>query len=129
VTARWADGTGGTVARLQETERSVAPRRDIAYIDQLSDRDEFLRVRISTVAGDVVAFTVQYETVIQGRRLTIVRYDSQHGTPHRDTLNRAGEVVSKRWISLPLNDAVQFAIDDLRENWERYKVAFEGTEA
>jgi len=103
----------------------VPRRREIAYVDPLADHGEYLRVRISTAAGNVVAFTVQYETVIGAQRMPVVRYDSQHGAPHRDILNRAGALVDKRWIHRPLKEALQFAIGDIRKNWERYKVLFE----
>lgn len=94
-------------------------RLEIAYIDSFVEPGNRLRVRISTDGGRVVAFTVQYETLVGDRFVPVVRYDSQHESPHRDTLNRRGDVIDKLWIHSPMEDALQFAIDDVREKWGR----------
>jgi hypothetical protein len=85
-----------------------------------------MRVRFSTVAGDVVAFTVQYETTVDGEPVPVARYDSQHGMPHRDKLNRSGEVIEKVWLPMTNADALDLGIADFRTNWQRYKTAFLG---
>lgn len=51
------------------------------------------RARARIEHGRVVRYTVQYEARIDGTTYPVVRYDSAHGQPHRDTLDRAGRVV------------------------------------
>ncbi len=101
-------------------------RRETAYDAPLPELGEFVRVRISTVGREVVAFTVQYETLVGDRYVPVVRYDAQHGMPHRDKLNRSGDVVDKVWLPMPNVDALNLGIEDIRTNWQRYKAAFLG---
>ena len=101
-------------------------RRETAYDALLPGHGEFVRVRISTAGGEVVAFTVQDETLVGDRYVPVVRYDAQHGMPHRDKLNRSGDVVDKVWLPMPNVDALNLGIEDIRTNWQRYKVAFLG---
>jgi YD repeat-containing protein len=70
---------------------------------------------------------VQFETWRAERWTPVVRYDSAHGQPHRDTLDEDGRVVEKHWLSatMKLNAAMQYAIRDLKANWRTYLAAFE----
>ncbi len=68
----------------------------ISYLDPLSrDRLEWLRVRLTAERGEVLSFTAQYETIEDGERLAVVRYETAHGFAHIDILNRRGDVVEK----------------------------------
>jgi hypothetical protein len=86
----------------------------------------FVRVRFVTTDSDVTSFTVQYEIVVAGRTLPVVRYDSAHEQPHRDRLDPSGAVVEKSWLDLPNNEALGFAQADIKANWERYFEEFTG---
>ena len=99
-------------------------RRDRDHDLRLPEPGEYIRVRFSTEGPEVVAFAVQYETMVEGVPVSIVRYDTRHGMPHRDTLNRRGEVIDKLWLRMSNADALDFAIADLRKNWRRYKATF-----
>ena len=89
---------------------------------------EWIRLRIATEKGNVVAFTVQYETTIEGQRFPIVRYDTEYDRPHRDLLDRRGRVVKKTWLpeDMTYDDALQVGNRDIRANWRRYREAFGG---
>ena len=90
------------------------------------DRDNYLRVRIMVDRGDVVDFVVQYETVVDGAIVPIVRFDGSHGQGHRDLLNARGEVIQKDWLPSH-NDNKQslaHAYTELRENWRYYLQQF-----
>jgi hypothetical protein len=100
---------------------------EIDYQDPLDDfAREWLRVRIWHEAGQVLRFVVQYETTIASTRIPVVRYDTAHGVPHRDRLNRRGVEVAKDFMHdyLSLADALVHAERDVRENWRRYREAF-----
>lgn len=88
------------------------------------------RIRITTNRGRVAEFTVQYEIDLNARRVAVIRYDSAHGFPHLDVLNRRGKVVAK--MPLPgeptLGEALQIGIDDLRYNWQTHRRRFLGEE-
>lgn len=89
---------------------------------------DWIRIRFTTHRGQVINFTAQYETMVEDRRVAVVRHDSAHGFPHTDVLNRRGEVVSK--TPLPgnptLNEALQLAVVDLKRNWNAYRARFFG---
>jgi hypothetical protein len=98
------------------------------YEDQL-DRtgQEWLRVRIWTIDGRVSRFMVQYETMINGTSFPVARYDTAHGYAHRDLLDRNGELRAPKVpidYQYSLDDALQFAVQDLRQHWRDYRRDF-----
>ncbi|MGH8010682.1 MAG: DUF7718 family protein [Candidatus Binatia bacterium] len=89
---------------------------------------EWIRVRFATEGGQVTAFTVQYETIIDDKPVPVVRFDTAHGFPHLDVLDRRGRVVEKtRLVHLPtLGHALTFAQEQIQDFWPRYREAFLG---
>lgn len=105
----------------------------------MPDRDFFLllepfgneRIRVEYVRHrrTVLTFITQYESVIDGEHVPVIRYDSAHDQPHRDTLGIRGTSVSKQWLAdMDNNEAMTFAIDDLRKNWRAFRRRFVGDE-
>jgi hypothetical protein len=95
-----------------------------AYLVDLGP-DDRLRVSIHTDRGQVLYFTVQYETRVGGKWHPVVRYDSSHGTPHRDLLNADGTVRDKLWLpARPIKQALDEAAADLKTNWMTYRADF-----
>ena len=93
-----------------------------------SDAD-FLRVRMRIERGQLVRFTAQYEAVVAGRVYAVVRYDTAHGSPHRDLLDWAGRVVDKRFVgTAPYGEVLDAATKDIHATWRTYRSAFEGLE-
>lgn len=85
----------------------------------------WIRVQFFTVHGRVVSFSVQYETTIDGVATPVIRYDTAHGTPHKDTLDRRGKLVDKRWLFDMTNErALTFAKADIQKNWRGYLQRF-----
>jgi len=77
----------------------------------------------------VTRFTVQYE-IVEDDVYPAVRYDSAHGQPHRDIMDRRGRVIDKKWIAgKTYNDIVNEAIADLKANWSTYRALFEQEDA
>ena len=87
---------------------------------------DFLRVRMRIERGALVRFTAQYEAVVEGRTYGVIRYDSAHGRPHRDTVDWTGTVIDKKWLpDMPLDRARKEGSDDIKANWSTYREAFE----
>lgn len=97
-------------------------RADVEFEDALDDAaQEWLRVRIWTGFGRVQRFVVQYETMIDERRVPVVRFDTAHGYAHRDEMFRDRELIKTRLNDqLSLDEALQIAEDDVRRNWGAY---------
>jgi hypothetical protein len=84
--------------------------------------EDELDVAIIKENGQLIGFSVNYRTKINHRWYDVIRYDSAHNVIH----------VQKFWISpkiIPLREikpeeikiAIIEAIDDIKQNWERYK--------
>jgi hypothetical protein len=96
------------------------PEKEILkYLDK--KKQERLRLRLNIVKGSINQLVVQYESLISGKWEAIVRYDTAHGFFHRDVLFPNGEK-EKQTVNIDnLNDAVQYAEQDLKDRWDFYK--------
>jgi outer membrane usher protein FimD/PapC len=98
-----------------------------AFRRRLDDTDlEWLRVQFTTERGRVTAFTVQYETLVDGQAKAVARYDTAHGFPHLDIIDRRGRVVAKTPLAehLSLGAALTHAEQEMQASWRRYREAF-----
>jgi hypothetical protein len=76
-------------------------------------------VRVLAERGRVLDFTVIYLATVGDRVYPVMRYDTAHGDPHRDTLDWDGHVVEKHWMpgmfyALALNNAIR----EVKTTWE-----------
>ena len=93
------------------------------------DKEYFFEIEEGTIAyvyfktnkGDVTEFVVKLLSVFEGEWHEIIRYDSGHNCPHKDILNRDGEVIRKVWYDfLDNGQALTMAIKDIKDNVEFY---------
>jgi hypothetical protein len=82
---------------------------------------ERLRIKIIIEKGNVSDIVVQYESLINEKWVSIVRYDCAHGFFHRDVLNPDGSKEKKSIGIKNLEDALLYAEQDLKDRWEFYK--------
>jgi hypothetical protein len=88
-------------------------------VDQLGN--ERIRVRVSTQKGKVTDVMVQSETRIGEQWHEVVRYDCSHGFLHRDVIH-PNKTVEKTPLHIQnLNDALQYAEQDILDRWSWYK--------
>lgn len=81
---------------------------------------------LRTVRGDVVGFVVRLMLVTDKGDINAVRYDTAHGMPHRDLLDKRGLIVSKDWLlSMTFDQALTHAKREIIENYEKYVEIFE----
>lgn len=95
------------------------------YLIFYSSKDR-VRVRITTDRGKVTHFTVQYETLIDGEWLPVMRCDTAHGQAHIDYLDHAGNKVAKTELGFffPFDEALQWGLADIDMHWPQYKHRF-----
>jgi hypothetical protein len=78
--------------------------------------NERLRIKITIEKGKISDIVVQYETLLSGKWVAIVRYDCAHGFFHRDVLNPNGSKEKKAIGIRDLEDALLYAEQDLKDD-------------
>lgn len=82
---------------------------------------EQLRIRFRTDKGKVIDVVAQYESFINNKWIAIVRYDCSHGFFHRDVLYPGGKKEKQAINITNLEDAFNYAEQDIKDRWEFYK--------
>jgi len=101
----------------------LAISREIEFVLPFSHMDRYRDYHLR-IKGQIVDFAVQYETFIDGKWLPVVRYDTSHGFVHRDLLTMKQEKRKTPLFITDRNDALTFAENDIKDNWELYKERF-----
>jgi hypothetical protein len=87
--------------------------------------DFYLAIEIESFAGQITAFVVRLMKMTNPD-VNLARYDTAHNVPHRDVLGRKKGLLRKDWLAgMSFKAALQFAINDLKMNYERYDQIFE----
>jgi hypothetical protein len=91
-----------------------------SYVQMTTENDR-IRVRFTKERGRISEFVVQYESQASDQWHPVIRYDTAHGSAHTDVMKPDG-TTEKRLLHLPnYNDALSYAEEDVKANWERYK--------
>ncbi len=96
------------------------------YLSYLSE-DGSNRFRYSHVIekGRILRFRIQYEAQLAGRWYPIVRYDTAHGFPHRDTIHPDGTEEKDEFPGVEPGEVLTIGERDIKANWQKYRTAFE----
>ena len=92
---------------------------------RLSPKDRYRHSHIRR-KSTIIFFRLQYETLIDKEWKAVVRYDTAHGFAHRDLLDKHSNVQKTPLFNQDYNDALTFAENDLKTNWQSYKSSFTG---
>lgn len=94
------------------------PQRD--FVIWLGD-GMYIAVDFTTSGAKMLSFVVRLVFADDSGEHTIARYDTAHGTAHRDLVNPRNRLVEKKWlVDLDFTDALEYAIRDFRTNYARY---------
>ena len=81
----------------------------------------FIAVDFETDGPRMVSFVVRLVFTDDHGEHTIARYDTAHGTAHRDLLTPANRLREKKWMSnVDFFRALDYAIKDFKENHASY---------
>jgi hypothetical protein len=84
-----------------------------------------LYVYFETDKDKVISFVVKLSSIIENKKYEILRYDSGHNYPHKDILNKDGQVIRKVWFKhFNNNEALTKALMDINKNFEIYLERF-----
>jgi hypothetical protein len=92
---------------------------------RLLDDKNALRVRFELEKSQVLNFMIQLECRFTDEWQPIVRYDTAHNFAHRDLLHPSGETEKTKLTVRNYNEALNFALMDLTENWQKYGRRYE----
>ena len=95
------------------------------FIVMLTPKDRYRHSHIR-FKGEVPSFVVQDETILEGKWLPGVRYDTEHGYAHRDFFDKKGHKQKTPLFTRDYNEALTFAEGDIKSNWRIYKKSFLG---
>jgi hypothetical protein len=98
-------------------------RKTIIY-NLEENEEERLRMEFVTVKGKVKDLVVQYESLLNNEWIAIARYDCSHGFFHRDTMKKNGLRRKKVIRVSNLNEALNYALADIKINWKSYKDSY-----
>lgn len=85
------------------------------------DPDARILVFLHTRGPIVLGFAVVLVVHIDGDEICATRYDTAHGQAHRDVIGRKAGLIEKQWLlDLTRNEAFEYALNDLRENYGAY---------
>ena len=102
----------------------MGEREFLIYLDP-DKRQNRYRHSHSWEANKVVEFRIQFEALIDGEWVVIVRYDTAHGRPHRDIMHPDGSEI-KEWLDLYSKaEVLTIGQRDIMENWSAYRERFE----
>jgi len=97
--------------------------KEIEFLIPFTRRDRYRHYHLR-IKGQVIDFSVQYETFLNGEWFPVVRYDTSHGFAHRDLMNIKGQKRKTPLFTADKNDALTFAENDIKDNWEVYRERF-----
>jgi hypothetical protein len=83
--------------------------------------DSHVSIEFLTFKGEVVCFVVRLMTQSENGNVCVARYDTAHGRPHLDKVNKHGRLLQKEWLlGMSFSEALCYAISDFRTNYETY---------
>jgi hypothetical protein len=80
-----------------------------------------IHVYFETLNGLVISYVVKLLLRAGKKYYEVIRFDSAHGCPHKDTLDDKGTILRKTWFeSLDNQQGLDIAIKDIKDNYELY---------
>ena len=101
----------------------MGEREFLIYLD--AEHKNRYRHRHIWELGEIIEFRIQYEAYIADRWYPIIRYDTAHGQPHKDTLYPDGEQVKEMYPGYSNAEMLTIGQRDITENWSRYRARYE----
>ncbi len=81
----------------------------------------YIAVDFTTVQGIMISFVIRLMFITEEGEHNVARYDTAHGTPHRDIVSHANRVIQKDWLTdLEFHAAMAYGIADFKKNHENY---------
>jgi len=102
----------------------MGEREFLIYLDPDQRHNRYRHYHVWE-GNKVAEFRIQYEALIAGEWIVIVRYDTAHGRPHRDVMQPDGTEI-KEWFDLySIGEVLTIGQRDIMENWPAYRGRFE----
>ncbi len=93
-------------------------------IDLTLDGKNRYRHRHVLEQNEIIEFSIQYETFLEGTWHALVRYDSAHGFAHRDLMHPDGRETKTVFRHWDYAQVLTFGERDLKQNWRTYRETY-----
>jgi hypothetical protein len=102
----------------------MGEREFLIYLDPTTRRNRYHHYH-AWEGSQIIEFRIQYEALMDGEWVPVVRYDTAHGRPHRDVLH-PDDSETKEWFDMYSSaEVLTFGQRDIMENWQTYRKQFE----
>ena len=91
------------------------------YLRNFTHEDR-VRCRISSNKGKIEGFLVQYEILYEDEWRVVVRFDTYHGTMHRDMISWDATIHKEWFPQMKFDEGLNFSYIDIVNNWEKYRI-------
>lgn len=95
-----------------------------SFIIDLTEENR-IRLRFITREKEVKDFVVQYEAYLKNNWHEILRYDTSHGFLHFDVCHFKKKSDKIKLDITDLNQALNYAVQDIKAKWQFYRDRFE----
>ena len=95
-----------------------------SFIIDLTVEDR-IRLKFYTKTGEVKNFVVQYESFVKHKWQEILRYDTMHDFLHQDICHPRQKSDKIKLDITDLNQALNYAIQDIKAKWQFYRDRYE----
>ena len=86
--------------------------------------DARIRHSQKRIKNRIIEFVVQLEIMIENKWYPVVRYDTSHGFAHKDIIKPSGKVEKIPLFFQDFNEALTFAEEELRAEWEFFRLKY-----
>ena len=100
----------------------MGEREFLIYLD--AAQENRYRHRHVWEGGKILGFRIQYEALVGSTWHSIVRYDTAHGQPHRDTLHPDKTQTKQVYPEYTNAELLTIGQRDIMENWPTYRARY-----
>ncbi|MBS1251185.1 MAG: hypothetical protein MAG451_00215 [Anaerolineales bacterium] len=99
-------------------------KRTVSFEHNLAP-SSMMRVRFEKERGQITSFMVQLECLFGDERHPVVRYDTAHDFAHLDVMRPDGTAEKTALPISSYNEALTFAYEDIKANWQTYRERYQ----
>ena len=101
----------------------MTEREFLIYLDPETRLCRYRHYHVSN-GKEIVEFRIQLEILVNEEWHPVVRYDTAHGSPHRDILHANGDQTKDWFAGYSVAEVLTIGQKDIMDNWLSYRERF-----